>query len=113
MADLKKLKLIQLERGIALMDTLNQEEGVAMQMVAAYLAEPCTLVKAKATPSAMDDVLEKAANMDGEEAQAILADFLTQCVAYLKGILGSLPEVTAAMTARVLKAQSHISSPTS
>jgi hypothetical protein len=116
MAELKKLKLIQLERGIALGDRLNIEEGIATQMVAAYLAQPGTLVKAKANPGVMDDLLEKAAELDGEEAQEILADFLSQCTRYVSGILGSLPKVTEEIKAKVLAAQSglsHASSPTS
>lgn len=105
MADPKKLSLVHLERGLRLMGRLYEEEGVATEMVAVYLATPGQLIKAKKEPAVLEVLFDQAAELDGTEAAQVIADFFTQCVAYSTTIQASLPKVDDAAIAKVLKAQ--------
>jgi len=106
MAETKKLSLIHLERGLALMGKVNEEEGAATEMVAVYLASPGQLYKAKKDPAVMEVLLEQASEMDGEEASVVISSFFAQCVEYSSNIIASLPEISDEVKARIIKAQS-------
>ena len=90
MATAKKvLSLIQLERGMQLMPRIK-EEGVALEMVATYLAATTTLLNARKDPSALDPGIDQAADLPGTEAAEIVADFFSQVGKYNEAIVGFL-----------------------
>ncbi len=106
----KKLSLIHLTRGLALLDRIRDpREGADIEMVAVYNASVDTLRKAKDKPEVLDQLMEDAANMDSEEAALVVANFFERCVKYRDATLGSLPQVTQEILARIMAAQSQTS----
>ena len=85
----KVLSLIQLERGMQLMPRIK-EEGVALEMVATYLAGTTVLLKARRDESALDALIEQAAELPGPEAAELVADFFSQVGKYNEAIVGFL-----------------------
>ena len=89
MAEKKKLSQIHMDTALQLAPRLA-EPGVSTELVAAYLATPGQLVKAKKEPAVLETLIEQAAELDAENAAELLADFFEQFKNWNLRSLGSL-----------------------
>ena len=102
MATKKPLNMIQLTRGMQIVDTLEKADS-QLELLAVYLAPVSVLIKARTDPKAMDDVIAQAAELSAEEGGELLADFMTQFGKYAGSLAscglalkGALPELSSA-----------------